>query len=325
MIRYVARSAGRAEHLGEGFDHITAGLSEHGDGSGRGLTVRCAVEAPDEGDIATGMDSYRVSNERGFTVYGGVRHVRLRGRTLRVNFEPDAARGLGLDDALVEVTLTVDDESIERLKSGLQRVLWYGRQRSRPVVDVDPTRDELTATVRPPEGAAAAFARWDELRARLGVAVPEDYRWLVETYGAGVYDDFLHVLQPRSRFPAIRLVSSAAAYRERLRAQVESGRVLPHDPGDLLPVATTDDGDVISWLMLPRDTPSRWTLVAGNPGRDEWSSFDGGVVEFLVAVFTRRVRMPFFPEDFPSPAPRLRPYPGVAEARALLRELGVAD
>ena len=138
MIQYAARSAGREDHLGEDFDYIMAGLSEHEDGSGRGLTVQCAVAAPDDGDIATGMDSYCVSNELGLTVYGGVRSVRLRSRTLRSEFEPTAAEGLGLDDAVVEITLEVDDESIEQLKSGLQRTFSYGRERSRPVVDFDP-------------------------------------------------------------------------------------------------------------------------------------------------------------------------------------------
>ncbi len=137
MITHVARSAGREDHLGEGFDYIMAGLSEHEDGSGRGLTVQCAVEPPDAGDIATGMDSYCVSNELGLTVYGGVRYVRLQRRTLRIQFEPSAAEGLGLDDPVVEVTLAVDDAAIQQLKSGLQRTFSYGRERSLPVLDFD--------------------------------------------------------------------------------------------------------------------------------------------------------------------------------------------
>lgn len=138
MIQYVARSAGREDHLGEDFDYIMAGLAEHEDGSGRGLTAQCAVEEPDHGDIATGMDSYCVSNELGLTVYGGVRLVRLHNHTLRIEFEPSASEGLGLDDTVVEVTLAVDNESIVQLKSGLERTFSYGRECGRPVLDFDP-------------------------------------------------------------------------------------------------------------------------------------------------------------------------------------------
>src|SRR5258708_35670255 len=103
MIKYVARSAGREDHLGEGFDYIMAGLSEHEVGSGLGLTVQCAVEPPDAGDIATGMDSYYVSNDLGLTVYCGGRFVRFQRRTFRILFEPSAAPGLGLYDPVVAV------------------------------------------------------------------------------------------------------------------------------------------------------------------------------------------------------------------------------
>ncbi|WP_329108708.1 hypothetical protein OG792_08675 [Micromonospora sp. NBC_01699] len=160
----------------------------------------------------------------------------------------------------------------------------------------------------PPETPTASFREWDELGRRLGVAVPVDYRLLVEAYGPGVFDDFLHLLQPKSRFEAIRLVSFAGAYRERLRSQWVSGRSLPYDPDELLPVTKTEDGDIICWVMQPCDVPSVWTLVVNHPGRTEWLSFDGGLLAFLVEVYSRQLRLPFFPDDFPSARPSFQPY-----------------
>jgi Immunity protein 10 len=134
VSRYTARSAGAETHVGEGFDYVVAGLSENEDGTGRGLTIQSALEAPDAGDVAQGMDSYCVSNELGLTVYGGVREVRLRDRLLRIEFEPGAARELGLGDPVVEITLAVDGESVDQLRAGLTRTLSYGRERSRPLL-----------------------------------------------------------------------------------------------------------------------------------------------------------------------------------------------
>ncbi|HEX6684666.1 MAG TPA: Imm10 family immunity protein [Candidatus Limnocylindrales bacterium] len=136
MIQYTAHSAGVETHVGEGFDYVMTGLSEGEDGSGRGLTIQCALADPDAGDIEQGMDSYCVSNELGLTVYGGVRAVRLRDRSMRIEFEPRAAGELGLDDPVVEVELAVDDESIEQLRAGLRQTLSYGRERSRPVMEL---------------------------------------------------------------------------------------------------------------------------------------------------------------------------------------------
>jgi Immunity protein 10 len=136
MIQYTAHSAGLETHVGEGFDYVMTGLSENQDGTGRGLTIQCALDAPDAGDVEQGMDSYCVSNELGLTVYGGVRAVRLRNQLMRIEFEPNAASELGLDDPVVEVTLAVNDESIDQLRTGLRQTLSYGRERSRPVMEL---------------------------------------------------------------------------------------------------------------------------------------------------------------------------------------------
>jgi hypothetical protein len=48
----------------------------------------------------------------------------------------DAAEGLGLSDPVVEITLDVDDQSIDELRAGLRRTLNYGRERSRPLLEL---------------------------------------------------------------------------------------------------------------------------------------------------------------------------------------------
>ena len=134
VIRFSARSAGMEAHPDGDYPFLMAGLSEYADGSGRGLTFQCGLSEPDEQDRALGMDSYCVSNELGLTEYGGVREVSLRNRTLRVVLDPNAAAGLGLDDAVIEVELEVDDESVSQLRDGLRRILTYGPLEARPEI-----------------------------------------------------------------------------------------------------------------------------------------------------------------------------------------------
>jgi hypothetical protein len=182
--------------------------------------------------------------------------------------------------------------------------------------DVERLRD----VVKPPSEELVPFREWSELECRLGVAVPPDYRQLVATFGPGVFDEFIHIQQPKSRFEAIRLVSFSLAYRKRLFAQRESGRDLPYDPEDLLPVARTEDGDVICWVMQPVDSPARWSLIVSNAGRSEWIDFSGGISKFLTAVFLEGFRIPFFPPDFPSNHPTFYTYPSVEELQQIFPE-----
>ncbi|MFG2167091.1 hypothetical protein [Micromonospora chersina] len=179
--------------------------------------------------------------------------------------------------------------------------------------------EELLAVVPPPAVRSSRFGQWDELERRLGFGVPQDYKWLVDVYGPGCFDDFLHVLQPKSRFEPIRLGSFGATYRERIKAQLQTGRTIPYELDQLQPVARTEDGDVISWVMWSTRCPGSWALTINNPSRSEWLGFDGGITSFLYAVFVDGLRMPFFPEGFPSSSPAFETYPSVAEIEALLQ------
>jgi hypothetical protein len=87
--------------------------------------------------------------------------------------------------------------------------------------DVERLRD----AVKPPSEELVPFREWSELERRLGVAVPPDYRQLVATFEPGVFDEFIHIQQPKSRFEAIRLVSFSLAYRKRLLLSGKVGEI----------------------------------------------------------------------------------------------------
>ena len=48
----------------------------------------------------------------------------------------------------------------------------------------------------------------DETERRLGVCLPADYRAFVELFGSGSIGGFLHIANPSSRNPYIRLVEA---------------------------------------------------------------------------------------------------------------------
>lgn len=169
-------------------------------------------------------------------------------------------------------------------------------------------QDDLARVVEPPRRSLAASVDWAALEARIGTALPSDYRWLVEHYGPGSFDEFLHVFQPVATHEAIRLehvIEGASWTLDQIR---ESGEVIPFSNEELLPVAQTDNGDSVYWLRRPNDDPEQWTIVVNEPRGPEWVSFDGGLVAFLAAVLGGSFVASIFPDDFPSEEPVFEPY-----------------
>ncbi|WP_456242764.1 SMI1/KNR4 family protein [Actinopolyspora lacussalsi] len=157
--------------------------------------------------------------------------------------------------------------------------------------------DRLRMLLLPPE-VAPAPQPWEDVERRLGVALPNDYKEFMETYGGGTIEEFLIFLSYSQSFEA------AMGWKGR---DLEEIRMSPEDvfPGgaveegkvNLLPWAYTIDGDVCYWLMDPREDPDQWRVVSRE--RDmEWNFFGGGMMEFLVEITSGRRREPWFPDDF---------------------------
>ncbi|RZU75950.1 hypothetical protein EV384_4530 [Micromonospora kangleipakensis] len=168
--------------------------------------------------------------------------------------------------------------------------------------------DKLVELVRPP-AEPAGDVDWTGVETSIGVRLPTDYKLLVETYGHGQFDRFLTVYQPVTPFLTIEL-SFQARRKAEILAQLRAGgrEHIPFGEGTLLPVAGTDNGDTVYWVLHSPDDPASWTITANEARDTRWPEFTGGITDFLYAVLSRQVRFPIFPKDFPSSrTPRFRP------------------
>jgi hypothetical protein len=130
--------------------------------------------------------------------------------------------------------------------------------------------------------------------------LPPDYVALASTYGPGRFDEFVWLLAPGARNPDLDLERQATT---RLQALRDTGEEIPYDP--LVPFAFTDNGDVVYWHA--EGEPHTWKVVANESRGPEWFTFDGTATEFLHATLSGAVRVPFFPEDYPSDEPDFTP------------------
>ncbi|MFJ8916414.1 Imm10 family immunity protein [Amycolatopsis sp. NPDC102389] len=131
MMRLIAAEVGFFE------DHEDEETLEVGiagvDGAGvrRSFSIQRSTYEPDEQEVQSGMDSYNVSTERGLTVYGCLRVVRLTGALLTLEFTAEDARILEVS-APVEVDLSGSGVNDADVSGWLREILDWGAPEKRP-------------------------------------------------------------------------------------------------------------------------------------------------------------------------------------------------
>lgn len=164
------------------------------------------------------------------------------------------------------------------------------------------TRDRLTELVPPPRKPAEVD--WPAAEASLGIAFPSGYRWLAETYGPGVFDDFLRLFVPGAT--ALDLVRATAANTELNRCWLE-GRHPPRfpwplhpEPGGLVVWAETVDREALFWSTA--GPPDEWpTVVESFESLATWR-YDGPCEDLLLRLLEGTAAVPYIPhESFEDP------------------------
>jgi hypothetical protein len=167
----------------------------------------------------------------------------------------------------------------------------------------------LKALCPPPPGHVPHSVNWHQTEQGLGRRLPDDYKQIVETYGAGKFTDFLGIYQPNCPYIALDLARQTSDVRAQLvRHQEISGTPLPHLPDELQPAGITDNGDYLLWLMNSPDEPASWTLTATSLKDDEWYDFEGNLTAFLVALARHEIAPPVFPDSLLRRMPSFTPH-----------------
>ncbi|MGV4989026.1 Imm10 family immunity protein [Streptomyces sp. NRAIS4] len=97
----------------------------------RSFSIQRSTYEPDEQEVQSGMDSYNISTEQGFTVYGCLRRVRLSGSLLALEFAAEDAEILEISTP-VEVDLSGSAVDNVNLAGKLSEILDWGSREKRP-------------------------------------------------------------------------------------------------------------------------------------------------------------------------------------------------
>ncbi|MFC6567390.1 SMI1/KNR4 family protein [Actinoplanes utahensis] len=140
----------------------------------------------------------------------------------------------------------------------------------------------LTTLVPPPATPRLGDGAWEDLFARLGTRLPDEYVTLMDRYGAGTWRDWLAFPSPRGDAFDSHVEQTLDAYRE-LRAEFPEYNTLAvwPEPGGFLPFATSLDGDELGWLT--EGDPDSWKLIVYPRHDEQGPPLPGGLIETLLA------------------------------------------
>ena len=166
------------------------------------------------------------------------------------------------------------------------------------------TSSARLSELAPPPASSGPRVDWEDWERSVGFSPPADYKRLIDAYGLGRFDGFLWVLHPSTANSNLRLDV----------AQIESARhILRNDSfgsnHELVPWASTDNGDVAYWVTnAAPDDPDAWAVAVNEARGPDWSVSDLTTIPWLEAVLSGRLKVDVFPDDFPSNKPVFEPF-----------------
>lgn len=138
--------------------------------------------------------------------------------------------------------------------------------------------------------ARARTVDWAAVEARIGTALPSDYKQLAELFGHGAFDGYLHLHVPGAGFESGDIVLHTEWLGEWARTH-RSSLWEPYEvypvPGGVLEWAGSEQADQFYWLTEGPD-PDRWPILMREEIPDSWQRFDGTTAEFIYRMLTDR-------------------------------------
>ena len=167
-----------------------------------------------------------------------------------------------------------------------------------PLRDLDRLRKLAPPPAEPVETGSPDA--WPEVERAMGTPLPTDFKVFTNTYGSGKFDDFLYLFNPFTGGEDGNLLHERDAVLDAYassRARFPDRYPLPAfpEPGGLLPLGRTDNGDELYWVT--EGQPDTWP-VAALGGRGAWQETHRMTITgFLAALLGGDLVTSLFPVD----------------------------
>jgi hypothetical protein len=152
---------------------------------------------------------------------------------------------------------------------------------------------------------------WPAMESSLGLHLPNDYKYLVEVFPDGTFQDLLHVNRPGDHHqPRTDFLGFYAYTLEDMRHLRSDRGSFPYpifpEPGGLLPWASGPRREPFFWLTQAED-PNTWPVVTADYDFTEWREFPGTACQLLIEVVEGRFDASLFGVDLAGRGPSFVP------------------
>ncbi|MCA5894061.1 hypothetical protein LEP48_11980 [Isoptericola sp. NEAU-Y5] len=158
----------------------------------------------------------------------------------------------------------------------------------------------------------AAPYDWAGTEQRLEMAVPEDFRQLLDAGGAGQWFGYIRLFAPGHPLPSQDLLESPGVFRDLLVLWDDDPEFRPDDlPEDsrLIAWANTGNGETVFWRVDPGASPADHTVYVEDADGERWERFDLGATAFLEGIMNGSVECELFSDTFLRVDRVFDPYP----------------
>ncbi|MFF9864128.1 SMI1/KNR4 family protein [Streptomyces sp. NPDC013953] len=149
---------------------------------------------------------------------------------------------------------------------------------------------------------------WEEIETALGTALPADYKELVGTFGGGLFDDTIWLLEPGCANEHYDLLTENEGMRRQgLERSGSKTPELDEEGSDAIAWALTEDGATLYWLVRPGQGPDGWTVMVNEGRGPDWERFPLSCSAFLEAVLVTGSVESDILYDLPADSHRFQP------------------
>lgn len=137
-------------------------------------------------------------------------------------------------------------------------------------------------------GASSPPPDWSAVTAALGHDVPSDYRQLIETHGAGLFNDYLQVYGPEHHLRAFDLAAEGLYWNQYFQAEWRRRpETRPAALGDrditVITWGSTEDAVYCHWIVESGTAPERWPTAFHTVTGNTWEFHHHPTVALLHA------------------------------------------
>ncbi len=180
--------------------------------------------------------------------------------------------------------------------------------------------EDLVRTVPPPARPRHAAGDWSAVESRLRLTPPDDFKGIINRYGAGTFSDFLIVLNPFLPSAYLNFVRGSEEILHSARMVRESSREMHPklfpEPEGLFPWAVTETGDTLFWRTGGPEAD--WPVVLRKSGGQEIITYPMSATAFLAEWLGRRSLENVFARDEYVNVPEFAPFRKTVLAAAYL-------